>query len=137
MLLGRNVDCPGKAKFVGRPKTKIDRDAWLAAIHETGGMVTLMAPILGLSRDTIAKYRDEVDWIKQAFEDCEESTLDKAHRCVQKSVEKNFKAAAWYLDRKGKQRGFGKEIKVDANMTQKAVYHIYLPNNGREAKPDE
>jgi transcriptional regulator of acetoin/glycerol metabolism len=47
---------------MGRPKLKIDKEAWLEAIQETGGMVTLMAPKLGISRQTIARFRDEVEW---------------------------------------------------------------------------
>jgi hypothetical protein len=121
---------------MARPKLKIDKEAWLEAIQETGGMVTLMAPKLGISRQTIARFRDEVEWIKQAFEDVEEQTLDIANRCIQKAVVDDPKTAQWYLDRKGKQRGFGKEVKVDATMTQKAVFHIYLPDDGREAKPN-
>ena len=122
---------------MARPKMKIDKEAWLQAIRETGGMVTLMAPLLGIHRETIAKYRDEVDWIKQAFADIEEETLDTANRCMQVAVKENYKAAAWYLERKGKHRGFGKEIKVDAKVTQKAVFHIHLPNNGRGSKKND
>lgn len=117
---------------MARPKMEIDKEKWLKAIRDQGGMVTFVAQQLGISRQTLAKYREELDWVKQAFEEIEEETLDKANRCIQQEVGVNYKAAAWYLDRKGKSRGFGKEVKVDAAVSQQATIHLHLPDDGRE-----
>ncbi|AMV31320.1 hypothetical protein VN12_04330 [Pirellula sp. SH-Sr6A] len=117
---------------MARPKMEIDKEKWLKAIKDQGGMVTFVAKQLGISRNTVAKYRDEIDWVKEAFEDVEAETLDHANKTIQAAVKEDYKAAAWYLDRKGKDRGFGKEVKVDANVSQQAVIHLHLPDDGRE-----
>jgi hypothetical protein len=121
---------------MARPKLKIDKEAWLQAIRDNCGMVTFVAKQLGIHRETVAKYRDEVDWIKDAFEAVEEETSDAAEKCLKDAVKTDWKAAVNYLDRKAQHRGYGKQVKVDATMQQKAVYHIYMPDDGREVKSD-
>jgi hypothetical protein len=121
---------------MARPKLKIDKESWLQAISDNCGMVTFVAKQLGIHRETVAKYRDEVDWIKDAFAAVEEETNDAAEKHWIECVRTDWRAAREYLACKAKHRGFGKEVKVDATMQQKAVYHIYMPDDGREVKSD-
>lgn len=121
---------------MARPKLKIDKAKWLDAINNNMGMVTLVANQLGIHRETVAKYRDEIAWIRDAFAAIEEETSDVAEKCLKEAVKTDWKAAVNYLDRKAQHRGYGKQVKVDATMQQKAVYHIYLPDDGRENKAD-
>ena len=105
------------------------REAWLAAIEKNAAMVTFIAEDLGINRKTVAKYRDELDWIKEAFESVTARTLDQAEVCVQKAARTNPKVAGWYLDRKGRDRGYGKEVKVKSEMQARLI--IKLPDNNR------
>jgi hypothetical protein len=120
--------------MMARPKMKIDKEAWLKAIDDNAGMITFVAKQLGINRDTVRKYRDEIAWIKEAFESVEEEANDTAEICLKSALKTDWKAAVNYLDRKAQNRGYGKQVKVEANVSQRAVFHIYLPDDGREAK---
>lgn len=122
---------------MGRPK-KIDaeakREEIVKIVYEESGVLGSIALRLGVSRQTMATVRDENEWLKEAFLDAVEQALDSAEKTVLDAIKTTPKDAQWYLERKGKDRGYGRELKVDANMTQKAVFHIYLPDNGRESE---
>ncbi len=105
------------------------REAWLAAIENNAAMVTFIAEELGINRKTVAKYRDELDWIREAFDDVTARTLDQAEVCVQQAARDDPKVAGWYLDRKGRDRGYGKEVKVKSESQARLI--IKLPDNHR------
>ncbi len=116
-------------------KFKIVKEEWLKAIADNGGMVTFVAAALGVHRHTVRKYRELIPWIAKAFKEAEEACKDQAEKAIKSEIEQgNWKASAWYLERKGKDRGFGKEVKIDSNE-KPGVMHIYLPDDGRD-KPD-
>lgn len=107
-----------------------DKDRWLAAIEKHGGMVTFVAAELGINRKTVARCRDEVEWVKDAFDRVTDELGDMAEKCIRGSIAKgNAKIAAWYLERKHKERGYGRELKVNKETRAKLI--IKLPDNGR------
>lgn len=121
-------------------KKQPTKEEWLEAISESGGMVSIIAAKLGLCRQTVAKKRDEIAWIKEAFEQATLECTDLAHLCVRNEIKKgNWKVSMWYLERKAKDRGFGKEIRLEGQIEQtRAKIVIVLPDNGRggnNAKP--
>ena len=116
-------------------KFKIVKEEWLAAIAACGGMVTFVAAMLGVHRHTVRKYRDSITWIGKAFKEAEEACKDKAEKAIQSEIEGgNWKASAWYLERKGKDRGFGKELKIETDE-KPGVIHMHFPDDGRSG-PD-
>jgi hypothetical protein len=80
---------------------------------------------------TVAKYRDAIPWIKEAFDDHRCRFNELAKKTMHKFIGTDWKAAAWWLERMCKDEGFGKEIKVDADVTQRGRVIIMLPDNGR------
>jgi hypothetical protein len=53
-----------------------------------------------------------------------------AEQCIRKAIRNgNAKTAAWYLERKHKDRGYGREVTVNKETRAKLV--IKLPDNGR------
>ena len=113
------------------------KEQWLKAIDEAGGMITIVAQKLGIHRNTVARFRDSIPWIKEAFQQSDWETTDIAKGCIKKFVGSNWKAAAWWLERKAKMEGFGKEIKVDADITQRGKVVIMLPDNNRNPEVHE
>lgn len=107
------------------------KEQWLRAIDESGGMVTIVAQKLGMNRKTVAKYRDSIDWIRDAFEESDLDTTDLALKNLKSKVATNPKVACWWLEKKAKHLGFGREMKVDANVTHRGKVIIMLPDNGR------
>lgn len=106
-----------------------DKERWLNAIAKNAGMVTAIAKELGVNRKTVAKYRKEVEWVGDAFDEVEAKALDDAEQTIQKAIRINAKVAGWYLDRKGRDRGYGKEVKVKSEMQARLI--IKLPDNNR------
>jgi hypothetical protein len=106
-----------------------DKDRWLRAIEKNAGMVTLIAKELGINRKTVAKYRKTVEWVGEAFDEVEAKSLDEAEQTIQKAIRTSAKVAGWYLDRKGRDRGYGKEVRVKTEMTGRLI--IKLPDNNR------
>jgi hypothetical protein len=106
-----------------------DKERWLLAITKHGGMVTLIAKELGINRQTVAKYRKTCDWVREAFDEVEAKSLDDAEQTIQKAIKTSAKVAGWYLDRKGRDRGYGKEVRVKTEMTGRLI--IKLPDNNR------
>ena len=115
-------------------KITINKEEWLAAIADCCGMVTLVADRLKISRITLAKYRDTTPWVDKAFKDSAFRCTDLAEKCLLDEIPKNWKAAAWYLERKAKERGYGKELKIESD-DKPGVMHLYFPDDGRD-KPD-
>lgn len=106
-----------------------DKERWLNAIAKNAGVVTAIAKELGVNRKTVAKYRKEVEWVGDAFDEVEAKALDDAEQTIQRAIRINAKVAGWYLDRKGRDRGYGKEVKVKSEMQARLI--IKLPDNNR------
>lgn len=115
-------------------RIKIVKEEWLKAISDHGGMVTFVAQALGVHRHTVRKYKLQIPWIAKAFAEAEEVCKDYAEKTIKDEVRGNWKAAAWYLGTKGKDRGYGKEIKIESD-DKPGVIHMHFPDDGRSG-PD-
>ena len=113
------------------------KEQWLAAIKECGGMQMLVADKLGVNRKTVAKYRDSIPWMAEAFDEHRCRFNEIAKKTMHRFIGTDWKAAAWWLEKMCKEEGFGKEIKVDAEVTQRGKVIIMLPDNGRNPKVHE
>ena len=113
-----------------------ERHRWLSAIEQSGGVTEGIAKTLGIHRVTVWRTAKAEPWITEAIEEQQKVCLDLAMMQLRKHIEDgNPKVIMWYLDRKGKDLGFGREIKVDATVEQRAKVELYFPNDGREAQP--
>lgn len=109
---------------------------WIEAIHGSCGIVALVAAKLGVTRKTVWRWKVKHEWVRDAFHEAEETALDKAETVIQAAIESgNPKIAAWLLERKGKPRGFGKELKIETDPSQQETYVVVLPDNGRAQEP--
>jgi hypothetical protein len=114
------------------------REQWLEAIEKAGGVTEGISKILGIHRTTVWRTAKAEPWIAEAIEDQQKVCLDIAMMKLREHIEDgNPKVIMWYLDRKGKELGFGRELKVDATVEQRAKVTLYFPDDGREARPDE
>lgn len=94
-------------------------------------MVSFIAKELGLSRKTVSKYRDSVEWIKEVFDNVDEEMVDRAQKFMSEKAGTNLKAAMFILRTKGRNRGFGDHMQVEANTTITAKV-VALPYNSRQ-----
>lgn len=116
----------------------LTREQWLEAIEKAGGVTEGIAKILGIHRTTVWRCAKSEDWIAEAIEEQQKVCIDLALQNVRSALEDgDMKTTRWYLERKGKDLGFGRELKVDTTVEQRAKVTLYFPDDGREAKPDE
>jgi len=112
-------------------KKNITLEQWKKAINDSCGIVGLVALALGVSRHTVARHRDQDSAIKELFVEAETLAKDRAELNVNMAlVAADLKVSMWYLERKAKDRGYGKELKVETDSMQANV-QIVLPDNGR------
>lgn len=121
----------------GEERRKISKIQWQRAIEACGGVVRDVATTLQIHRVTIYHRRKKHKWLDDMFLNVEEERKDIAesvvNRCMDSPNDKTaLKAATWYLDRKGQDRGYGKQIKVDADVNNNGVLHLYLPDDERD-----
>jgi hypothetical protein len=96
-----------------------------------------IAKRLGLTIRAVQKRRLKDKDIAQAIEVEESIAIGYAESVLIEAIrsKKNIKAAMWYLERKGKELGYGKSVKVDGNVNPVGTVHLYLPDNGRDPPP--
>jgi hypothetical protein len=115
---------------------KIANAQWEKAIREAGGIVQIISAILGVNRKTVQSKLKNNEWAREVMEETLQETGDLAESCIHAAMKGgNTKVAMWYLERKHKDRGFGKEIKVDSNAEKVTNVSIVLPDNGRSQEP--
>jgi hypothetical protein len=112
-------------------KTKVDRDEWKRVISQAGGVVTIVAQKLGISRQTVLRVRNNVPWIQEAFQQATAIATDMAETVILEELRNgNPKVAMWFLERKAKDRGYGREMKIESE-SKLANITVYIPDNGR------
>lgn len=115
-------------------KIKIVKEEWLKAIAARCGMEMLVATDLKIHRHTVAKYRKLIPWIDRAFLDQRFLVCDLSEYNLHKRAADDPKVAMYLLDRLGKDRGYGKELKIETT-DKPGVMHLHFPDDGRD-KPD-
>lgn len=116
-------------------KTKVNREEWRRVISNAGGVVTIVAHKLGISRQTVLRVRKALPWVNEAFNEASAVCTDLAESVILEELRQgNPKVAMWFLERKGKDRGYGREMKIETE-SQMANVNIYIPDNGRGQQP--
>jgi len=110
---------------------KISLDQWQKAILEGSGVLCAVASKLGISRFTVARHRDKDPKIAEMFKEALAIASDQAEANILTALQGgNLKVSMWFLERKAKDRGYGKELKVETD-SKIATVQVVLPDNGR------
>lgn len=120
---------------MARRRTKQE---WLAAVAGSGGVVEEIAKRLGVTSRAVTKRKKEHPDFAEAVEEEANVVLGTAESELVKAIKKgNLKAIMWFLDRKGKERGYGKQLKVDGSLEQNGRIVLHLPDDGRESTGEQ
>lgn len=89
-------------------------DAQLAdALRKHAGIKARAAKAVGLDRSSVQERVERSPLLQQAIKDGEEKLLDIAESQLTKSVSRGDKdMVRYYLDRKGRKRGYGANVSV-------------------------
>lgn len=124
------------------PKLTVERV--VEAIKLTGGIMSEVARMLGVSRQTIYNYRNQHDEVREALAEEREITLDKAEATLRDLAinQKKERSLIFLLESLGKERGYvkrmesvgkdGGPIAVDANVS-----HEFTDEQLRNLAPAE
>lgn len=116
----RRVRTPGAVKA---RQSKIKKEA-LEVLKKTFGNVSLTCEKLGISRFTFYKWRNEDAEFNEAVEDINERTLDFVEsKMIQGIQEGNTKLIIFYLNSKGRRRGYG-AVENEANKNSAITLKI-------------
>ena len=96
-----------------------------------------IAKILGISRSTVYNHSKRNPEIKEMIDEQQQVCIDIAMMRMREHIEAgDQKMIMWYLDRKGKDLGFGKTLDLNAKVDMQAKIVLYMPNDGREKASD-
>jgi hypothetical protein len=111
---------------VAKPK-KISREQWLAAVAESAGVVNAIAA------------RKAHAWLQEAFDEALHLSIDQAEKNILAAIASgNLKVTMWFLERKGKARGWGKEIQIESeSLSSPRTVILRLPDNGRTRSKED
>lgn len=89
----------------------------VAALHQSFGVVAGAARLLKCTRQTIYNYRDRYPEVREAMEEGSEIGLDVAELHLHSLIAKpdhpaHPRALIFYLERKGRRRGYGKALEM-------------------------
>jgi hypothetical protein len=91
--------------------SKLTKEQFLAAVQGSGGLVGTMAGTLGVDRETIERAMQKWPEVSEAFQMESEELLDLAERNIHQAIKAgDVEVSRWYLERKGRERGYGQQI---------------------------
>lgn len=89
------------------------------ALRASGGFVTLAAKKLKTTPKTVYDYLNRYPQLKAVKTEIEEGYLDLGElKLIQQMKSGKFDAVKYYLERKGKARGYGKQPKMEDEAPQ-------------------
>lgn len=116
---------------------QIPLEQWSDAIEKAGGVTHGIAKILGVSRQTVYNHAKKNPEIANLIADQQQVCIDIAMMNMREHIESGDpKMIMWYLDRKGKDLGFGRTLDLNAKVDMQAKIVLYMPNDGRETNSD-
>lgn len=100
----------------------------LNAIYGSKGIMSVVASCLNCHWNTAQKYVQMYDSAKSAMDAEVEISLDLAEQKIHEAISMDDVASAkWFLSKKGKHRGYGDEVKLNADIKSENV-HFYIPS---------
>ncbi len=119
------------AKDDAAPPGKITEKALIAALRKWGGIQTLAARELGTTRQNVHSRIKNSARLQEVVAEVEEETLDLGEGHIVKGVRKGDKdLVKYYLDRKGKMRGYGPRSDVEAKLSEDTLMAIVVAMGG-------
>lgn len=104
---------PTRSGLTNRPRTNIKKKAFLKEYFACGFNQTKACGNLGISRETVRKWRLEDPEFERQMNESVESLVDSAEEQLRKQVESgNMDAIKFTLSRLGKNRGYVERTEV-------------------------
>ncbi|HET54363.1 MAG TPA: hypothetical protein ENN33_03995 [Ignavibacteria bacterium] len=104
----------------------------LAAIEGTGGVMTVIASKMGISRWTVANCRDKWEEVRKKINEEREKVTDKAEWNIMKCInEGDIEISKWWLKTIGSHRGFIETQKHDVETEENVIINFRPVGDGK------
>jgi len=108
------------------------------AIIDCGGYISAIAKTLGCKIESLRQAINNNPDLKELVYEQREELLDNAERGLVKAVNAGkLDAIKFVLSRLGRNRGYGQKLEVESSGDSASRIVVYLPDDGRESKPDD
>ena len=86
---------------------KVEKERILEAMRMSGGMISAVARVLGVTRQTVYNWMNSDPELKAEMEDIKESCIDMVESQLFRNAKNgNQRAIEYYLSNMGKDRGY-------------------------------
>jgi hypothetical protein len=127
-------DAEGKS---GTKRRKVKLDEFANVLKACDGIASETAKRLGITSRGARQRIQKSAFLRQIQTEAQAKLVDLAESQLKKAVSGgNMKAVLFTLQTLGRDRGYGRNLKVDASVTTSGQVVLYFPDDGREAKPD-
>lgn len=114
---------------------RVSKKTLIHTIRKCDGIPSQIAKSIGISAHAVRKRLREDKSLAAVANEAKESLVDLAQSKLRGLIEDaDFRAVKFVLETWGRNRGFGKEIKIESEERPHVV--LYLPDNGRHRKPE-
>ncbi|MCG3777311.1 MAG: hypothetical protein JW395_4189 [Nitrospira sp.] len=104
-----------------------------AALHQSRGMVTAAARVLGCNRQVVYNYRSRYPQIDEVLTEARELQLDRTELALFRAIDKGESwAITLYLKTQGRERGY--TAKQDAGRDAATLEQLVLQAHARRAE---
>jgi len=109
-----------------------------AAIELHGGYIPAIAKSLDCKTSAIRPRIQNDPLLRELLHEQQELTSDEAEMHLAQAIRAGRPwAIRYWLSRKGRNRGYGNAIEVQATVDGDSRVVVYLPDDGREAKSND
>lgn len=117
--------------------TKVSSQRLRDAINGSGGVLSVIAAKVGVSRQAVAKRMKRPD-LAELLDQEKQASLDRAESQMMRLIEDGDGAMIrFYLSTIGKGRGYSSRTEITADVNGTGSVTIFLPSNGRDVEGNE
>lgn len=133
-----DTDVPAFREFRGQYRTRTRKDAMLAALMKTLGVVSMACQMIGIARKTHYEWRREDEAYDQACEDLIEVKKDFVEHALMKAVSAGEVSAVIFANRTlNRDRGYIERSEVLNTFGATKNITITIPSNDHSDEPTQ
>ncbi len=118
-------------------KPKVTAPQVISALQKANGLQAAAARSLSVSRKTISNYINDNESVRSAYDDVNETTIDKVEGKLLGEIEKgNITAIIFYLKTKARHRGYMERVEHTGNegLPIKIIVEYANDTDGNQTK---
>ena len=109
-----------------KKQQKLIKQNFLTALEKSAGIITPACQAVGISRESIRKWRKDDADFDRAIAEVNETALDFAETALMKNIQAgDTQAIKFYLSTKGRDRGYSEKTTIEGALTVNRPRIVY------------